>query len=196
MNFTIEKISEFEQNSEYNQIIEQIYYKINNSSWRDFVPSMSLILNIDEDMRKLLEKLYEIILPLFEEKIYNKKVSIIDEKILRHMNEIEHKKEGSFLWHIDNHPEDILNIIIYLSDVGKNDGAFQYASLEKNIIKFPYLPPSGGIIKEDFVRQNKNIIIEQVEGKKGTIFIFDNCILHRASHPTENYRDALLLQIK
>lgn len=198
LNYTIEKILNFDNDEEYKKIINKLSHRIQNGTFKTFVPNMSVIHDIDNETRVILDQLYKIIILFFEEKVYKQQIKIIDEKILTHLNTPNQKIDGAFAWHVDNHPENILNIMIYLTDVGENDGAFQYASFKDKdqVIKFNFSNPKGGILKEHFINDNKEKIkINQVEGLKGTIFAFSNCILHRASFPVDNKRTALILQV-
>jgi len=74
----------------------------------------------------------------------------------------------------------------------------QYASVDGRILIREYTDPPGNHSLEGNIAGASSIDgfkIESMTGKKGTFFIFDNCIYHRASHTVENDRDALLLQV-
>lgn len=180
----------------YFSIIDDIITSYNSCEIEDFIPGISKSHFPDI---KILENLYEIIIPYIKENYYdNKDIKIIDIKFLKHLKGPYKNHEGAFKWHVDNHPHNILNLIVYLSDVEDNSGGFQFVTENNSIVKIPYRAPSGGKVLENYVPEKikKRIFkVETVTGKKGTIFIFDNCIIHRASVPLDKDRDALILQI-
>ena len=69
-------------------------------------------------------------------------------------------------WHFDNCPPGLVRAILYLSDVDKESGCFEY--------------------------KDKNEIIQSVEGDSGLFFLFNaNKILHRGKPPISKERKAL-----
>ena len=199
MEYTIFEIPEFETNKKYNLLVDNLIESLKTEQLKTFVSGLSLRWTCGNRTQGVLNELYKIILPHMENTIYHCPVTIIDMKLLRHIKNPPPKKEGAFCWHTDNHPPDILNIIIYLSDVGKNDGAMQYVSVDGTVLKSTFSGRPGNKSYEQIIAENVNnphFKIKQAEGKKGTFFVFDNCIAHRASFPVDSNRDALLLQIK
>ena len=100
-------------------------------------------------------------------------------------------------WHRDSNNFQF-KAMVYLSDVGENDGGMQYASVNDNVLIREYTNPPGNHSLEQQIAGASSIEgfkIESMTGKKGTFFIFDNCIYHRASHTADKNRDALLLQV-
>jgi hypothetical protein len=185
---TFSKITDFENDIEYIKLIDDIIETLKCTEKKQFIPNISYIYNITEnDIHNLLIK----IIPFFEN-IYNSYLKIVDIKLLEH--KIGIFNEGAFLWHYDNHPKTIINIIIYLNEVEKNSGGFEYITMNNKIIKQKYIKPQGNKNMESFVKNN-NININQVIGKKGTIFFFDNNIIHRAGSSLKKQRLALLIQV-
>jgi len=187
---TIEKIKKFENDREYNNIIEEIIKNLKNTEKKKFIPNVSErytmpINNIS--INKLLKK----IIPYFE-KIYNCYLKIIDLKILKHFK--GNHKEGAFVWHYDNHRRTIINVIIYLNDVEKNYGGMEYLTIDNIVVKKEFTRPAGNRNMENFVRNNP-CRINQVLGEKSTIFYFDNNIIHRAGTSLTNEREAIILQL-
>lgn len=191
---TIENINI--NNKEYNLIINNISNEINKAPETDFIPGVSRRYN--ENDIPGIKKLYEILIPYIKQNYTNNsEIKILDIKILKHLQG-PYKKEGAFIWHHDNHPHNILNIIIYLTDVDDKSGGFQYVSENNQAVKIPFKPPMGGKYHESYVNKmtkNNKFEIKTIEGIKGTAFIFDNCIIHRASIPSNKDRLALILQI-
>mgnify|MGYP003117611807 FL=1 len=195
---SIEKLDEFLDDPVYLSKVEDLTESLYKDPLVDFVPGVSKKWEYSEETEKLLDDLCEYTLPTIAEVYYDGDIKIIDTKFLRHLALEESKIEGAFEWHSDNHPPEILNIIVYLSDVGENDGGMQYASVDGRILIREYTDPPGNHSLEGNIAGASTIDgfkIESMTGKKGTFFIFDNCIYHRASHTVENDRDALLLQV-
>lgn len=85
------------------------------------------------------------------------------------------------MWHYDNHPKLVINVIIYLNDVNNNEGGFEYITINNTVVKFNLSQPAGNRNMENFISTNyKKINFHQVLGKIGTLFYFDNNIVHRA----------------
>ena len=187
---TLEKINDFKDDDEYNIIIDKIIKNLENVEKKEFIQNVSEIYLLDiNDV--LINKLLRKIIPYFE-KNYNCYLKIIDFKLLKHLKG-SHKK-GAFLWHYDNHPRTINNIIIYLNDVKENCGGFEYITINNEIVKQKFTKPAGCRHMDNFIKNNV-VKINQVTGNKGTIFLFDNNIVHRAGSTTIKDRLAILIQV-
>jgi len=188
---TINYLNEINENQEYNFEIQRIVNSIKKCKTKPFIPNSSEIYEIDQ---LELKDLLKIILPYFE-KEYNSYLKIIDVKILKHLSGI-HSKKGAFIWHYDNHPNLVINVIIYLNDVNNDEGGFEFITIDNNIIKYNFSQPSGNRNMESFVSKNYDRIkIHQVLGKIGKLFFFDNNIVHRAGPIVNKERTALILQL-
>ena len=188
---TLHCLNELNENKEYNFEIEELIKKLKNYQTEPFGKNGCEIYKTENFD---LNNLFKIIIPYFE-KLYNSHIKIIDIKFLKHLSG-NHHKEGVFKWHYDNHPKLIINIIIYLNDVNKDEGGFEYITINDDIVKFDFSKPAGGKDLESFVNINYNKIkIHQVLGKRGTLFYFDNNIVHRAGPKVNKERTALILQL-
>tara|TARA_A100001015_G_C14907107_1_gene678810 strand:- start:517 stop:1212 length:696 start_codon:yes stop_codon:yes gene_type:complete len=184
-------LNEMSENQEYNFEIQNIVNFIKSCKTKHFIPGVSEIYETDQ---LKLNGLIKIILPYFE-KIYNSYLKIIDVKILKHLSGI-HSKKGAFMWHYDNHPKLVINVIIYLNDVNNNEGGFEYITINNTVVKFNFSQPAGNRNMEHFISTNyKKINFHQVLGKIGTLFYFDNNIVHRAGPNINKERTALILQL-
>ena len=188
---TLNYLNEINENKEYNFQISNIIKNLKNCETIQFIPNISEIYKIDKlDLTNLMK----IIIPYFE-KLYNSHLKIIDTKILKHLVG-NHDKVGAFKWHYDNHPKLVINVIIYLNDVNNDEGAFEYIKIDNNIVKCDFSKPAGNRNMETFVNlKYDKIKIIQVLGKCGTLFYFDNNIVHRAGPTVNKLRTALLLQL-
>lgn len=188
---TLDYLNEISENQEYNFEIQRIINSIKKCKTKPFIPNASEIYEIDQ---LELKDLLKIILPYFEKK-YNSYLKIIDVKILKHLSGI-HSKIGAFIWHYDNHPKLVINVIIYLNDVNNDEGGFEFITIDNNIIKYNFSQPCGNRNMESFVGKNYDKIkIHQVLGKTGKLFFFDNNIVHRASPIVNKERTVLILQL-
>jgi hypothetical protein len=97
--------------------------------------------------------------------------------------------EGSFAWHRDNYPPGCLKVIVYMTDV-----------LEPENGPLVYAPGSHAGFKPELGGYGPRIPREEVEGKlelrpclgaKGSVVIFDNNGVHRASRPAAGTREVL-----
>ena len=195
---SIEKLDEFLDDPVYITKVESLTESLYKDPLVDFIPGTSKRWEYGADTEKLLDDFCEYTLPVIAEVYYDGDIKIIDTKFLRHLALEESNATGAFEWHADNHPPEILNIIVYLSDVGENDGGMQYASIDDGVLIREYTnPPGGHSVEQQIagVSSTEGFKIGTMAGKKGTFFIFDNCIYHRASHTADKNRDALLLQV-
>jgi len=151
-----------------------------------------------------------IILPQIETSIFGSYVHVMLAVIKRH-NVVENaKKESSWIWHYDNHPNEVIKIMIYLNDVDENGAPLEYlVDAENNSVKVqpsrtgpenwfgkPKWPDSrvpDSLLKEYLEKGCKT---KKITGPKGTIVIFSQNVLHRANIATSNPRDTLLYQLK
>ena len=196
---TIEKLEQYMESDEYMNLIDKLIESLYTDENVDFVPGVSTKWNPSEETEKYRKQLCEIIYPYLEDNVYSSPIKTIDVKFLRHLKTDGDIKEGAFNWHSDNHPPEIINIIVYLTDVGDRDGGMQYVKANDEVVKRSFTFPAGGVILEDQmvgVENEPGIKIVNMTGEKGTVFIFDNCIFHRASVPLDKDRDALLLQVE
>lgn len=98
---------------------------------------------------------------------------------------------ASRYWHIDSLDTRIVSVIIYLRDVGTNDGPFTYIPLNASKdLQFEMF--NGNRVTDDDVTKKvpKELQIE-CTGPAGTVVIVDNCsVWHRGKTGSENDRYA------
>lgn len=216
-----EKIfNEFFNNVNYNNYLEDIN-KINNLFVRNNleygggkngqVILLRLKKNIIINNLNIINNLYKKLLPCVEAKIYNSKIKVVD--INAYKNCINNLKEchSSWLWHFDNHPNEMIKLMIYLTDVDEESSPIEII-LDEN--DNPIKLVSNRLFKKDFEKEtpqffnnqyngnrisDKDILelkkmgytSKKIYGKKGTIILFSENIIHRATYPKTKERNVI-----
>jgi hypothetical protein len=167
--------------------------------------------NIIINNKNIINNLYKKLLPSVEEKIYNSKIKVVD--INAYKSCINNLKEcySSWLWHFDNHPNEMIKIMVYLTDVNEesspmeiildeNDNPIKLVSdrLFKNDFKketrqFFNNQYNGNRISDKDISELKNMgyKTKKIYGKKGTIILFSENIIHRATYPKTKERNVI-----
>lgn len=109
---------------------------------------------------------------------------------------------SSFGWHIDDNPRQLMKIFIYFNDVGESNGAFR---------AFTY-PVSKALLEAGFKSWTEKLRVENqkmindyyaehpsdlkvLEGKAGTVLMFDNNLVHKGTPPREGFRRLAQIEI-
>jgi hypothetical protein len=154
------------------------------------------------------EEIAQLIIPQLEEKLFG--CSVVMEALYIYRNVYREAPErASWLWHYDNNPREIIKIMIYLSDVDEDCGAFEIVCNEQGeAVKMPTYkidhtkwqgaPNNSRITKEQIdTLSQEGYVPQKILGKKGTIAVFDNNIAHRASIPSPSHtRDAMVFMVR
>jgi hypothetical protein len=178
------------------QLLESlnIYIRDHSSEWRDFIIGKSRIMRMQDCNigRNLLQELWNHLLPNFKF-LMQCNVKLQEIKVLRNLP-IGNNLEGYFKWHSDRHPTELVNCILYLTDVINNEnGPFQYL-VESNCERPFYSNQKSAYLEEENIP--KNIRVKSFLGCAGSYLIFDNNFFHRAGMPFKNYRDVIIFQIR
>lgn len=159
----------------------------------------------------MINNLYNKLLPSIEKNIYNSNVKVVDINAYKNCINTLKKGHSSWLWHFDNHPDEMIKMMIYLTDVDEESSPLEIIVDENdNPIKLQ----SNRRIPEDFNsytpqyfthqyngnRMGEKDILELKEigyksktiyGKKGTIILFSENIIHRATYPKTKERNVI-----
>jgi hypothetical protein len=167
-----------------------------DEKFKMFVPGMSKILDIHASnvIELLLINLSEEIMP-HANNVFGSFSKVQEIKILKHLKQdsTTMSKQGAFKWHADEHPDPLINVLVYISDVeNEKSGPFQYLIGENNQVY--YNKQIVQHLDEDQASQIGKI--KSLYGKSGTCFIFDNNFFHRAAMPTSEDRIAIIFQIR
>jgi hypothetical protein len=109
---------------------------------------------------------------------------------------------SSFAWHIDDNPRQLMKIFIYFNDVFESNGAFR---------AFTY-PVSKQLLENGFKSWSEKLRVENqkmvndyfaehptelkvLEGKAGTVLMFDNNLVHKGTPPREGFRQLAQIEI-
>lgn len=97
--------------------------------------------------------------------------------------------QGSYGWHRDNYPPGCLKVMVYLTDV-TNEAAGPFVYARKTHAAFnPELGNYGPRLPREEVEGRYQLT--PCLGPRGTVILFDNNGVHRASQPTEGHREVL-----
>ena len=190
-------------NSLYNKIKEKLKH---NSCLKN-----SFLVGLTDNIYDLseIEDISQIIIPYLEKNIYSCYLNLTRSYVYKNLKTQENES-SSWLWHWDNHPLESIKVIIYLTDTGEDDGAFEYLSDKNgNGYKMPVnrLGPNKWGSKNHKIYKNCRITKHQLSnfsgfsphkivGKTGKIIIFSQNIIHKANIPKNNERVILTLQVK
>lgn len=95
---------------------------------------------------------------------------------------------GSYQWHVDNYPAGSLKVIVYLTSVTQETGPLKVA-LGSHVGFHPVLGRIGDRFEEEYVHRQFNIM--DCLGPKGTVVVFNNNMIHRATDPASDHRDVI-----
>ena len=220
--------NDFELPSDYNDLVRKISIEVNEKLEKSnnclFFPQIDKESCSDyvKDIREIkegkvqyiqlkdpfiIEGLNELVLPIVEklESTFYRSYIFVDKVFIYRSIQSKIEAQGSLLWHFDNHPNEVTKSMIYLTDVGENNGGMEiYSSESGENIKYkpkigllnPFYPSRlnknrlGNIAKENYFKPHKLI------GPQGSTFLFSENIAHRGTIPTEKYRDVIVLQFK
>lgn len=109
--------------------------------------------------------------------------------------------DTSFGWHIDDNPKQIMKIFIYLNDVYEDNGAFRALNYRDthDLLAHGFLSNDAPTrlmcqpMVNDVVTERPEAL-KVFEGAAGTVLMFDNNLIHKATAPKSGER--LLIQIE
>lgn len=96
--------------------------------------------------------------------------------------------QGSYQWHVDNYPAGSLKVIVYLTNVTQETGPLKVA-LGSHVGFQPVLGRIGDRFEEEYVQHHFNIV--DCLGPRGTVVVFNNNTIHRATDPVSGHRDVI-----
>lgn len=112
------------------------------------------------------------------------------------------RPRASWVWHFDNHPREVIKVMIYLSDVAQDTAPFVYLrerASGRPMMGGPIAPLSGNsrLPSEVVARHLANGCEEHaVTGPRGTMLVFDNNVVHRGTLAETGHRDVVVFQVR
>lgn len=142
----------------------------------------------------------EPLLRQLEEKIY-RSFAIVDKVYVYRSPVCRGAPIASWLWHFDNHPRELLKVMIYLTEVTDDSAPFEYLRDQggRPVYGGPLAPTFGNSrVPEATVQRHLNLggSIERVTGPRGTLIVFDDNVIHRATLARASPRDVLVFQVR
>jgi len=147
-----------------------------------------------------LQELCAPLLPELERKVYG--AHVIVDKVYIYRNLVSYAKEQvSWTWHYDNHPTEIMKVMIYLTDVREEHGPFEYlrSTDTHEALYMAPTPLSGyGRISATALHRYLSNGYEgrKVTGCSGTMLLFDENVVHKANIAKSSHRDVVVLQVR
>lgn len=151
-----------------------------------------------------LSELCNSILSALERQVYG--CYLIADKIYIYRNLVSRQQEQiSWLWHYDNHPDEVVKVMIYLTDVDETTGPFEYlaSSSTGRPLKMAPIPGLGRpfldtrISPQQIARYTaQGFTPFKLTGPKGTTCLFSENIIHKANIAKTRHRDVLIIQIR
>ena len=147
-----------------------------------------------------LQTLCDAVLPDLERHVFGSFVIVDKVYVYRNLT-CRLAPQVSWLWHYDNHPTEVLKVMIYLTDVTERTAPLEYLRNQDTKAALSFTPkPLLGNSRvspaqvERYMREGYEPY--KATGPKGTLIVFDDNVLHRANFAEERYRDVLVLQIR
>jgi hypothetical protein len=104
------------------------------------------------------------------------------------------------MWHYDEHPREVAKLLIYLTDVEEGTAPFEYlvASDGRAVIGRANPLKGGSRISNDRIDAmvERGCTVRTLTGPQGTMAVFDDNIVHRATLAARRHRDVLTLQVR
>lgn len=147
-----------------------------------------------------LRELCEPLVRELEEQLYGSFVLVDKVYVYRSVASSEVPR-ASWLWHFDNHPREMLKVMIYLTDVHARSAPFEYVR-DRAGAPVPGVPLTPMFGRSRVPSATIDAIVaaggsrEAVTGPRGTVIVFDDNVVHRATVAEEDHRDVLVLQVR
>ena len=177
---------------------------LERSSSRRFFPSETDPITIELGDPFVLDGLHEFCDPLLtdlEASVYGS-YTIADKVYVYRTLVSTARPQKSWLWHFDNHPREMLKLMVYLTDVAEGNAPFEYVRHRTTgapLYGTPIAPTFGtsrvsGARVEAALRDGWERC--RVTGPRGTMILFDDNVVHRATMATTGHRDVVVFQVR
>jgi len=148
-----------------------------------------------------LEELARPIVHELERKVFGS-YAIVDKVYVYRSPVTRAMPRASWVWHYDNHPREVLKVMIYLTDVTESTAPFEYlrntttatAALGRPIAPLHGRSRLDPATVERWLRNGHQRCV--VTGLAGTTIVFDDNVIHRGTLARDAHRDVLVLQVR
>ena len=135
-----------------------------------------------------------------ERKIYGA-YAIVDKLYVYRSPVSRQTTRSSWIWHYDNHPHEVLKLMIYLTNVTADTAPFEYLRGRNGrpVYGSPLAPTYGNSrIPEARIATHLRRGCESrfVTGPRGTIVLFDENVIHRGTLALAAPRDVVVFQVR
>lgn len=148
-----------------------------------------------------LRELSDPLLDQLETRVYG--TYLVVDKVYIYRSPISQQApKASWIWHFDNHPREMLKVMVYLTDVREGAAAFEYVydgTSGRPRYGKPLAPLHGN---SRVPTQEVEALLadgwrhEVVTGPKGTVLVFDDNVVHRGTLAKTAHRDVVVFQIR
>jgi glycosyltransferase involved in cell wall biosynthesis len=175
-----------------------------HAAGRRFFPNEATPLTIELANPFELDGLHELCDPLLadlEQSVYGA-YTIADKVYVYRTLVTTARPQKSWLWHYDNHPREVLKLMIYLTDVDDSHAPFEYIRnrTDKTPLYGSPIAPTFGTsrLAGEQIEQQLRSGWERcrVTGPRGTTILFDDNVVHRATMATAGHRDVIVFQVR
>lgn len=147
-----------------------------------------------------LSELCEPLMSEIEHKLYGAH-ALVDKVYVYRSLVSSQTPRASWLWHYDNHPREMLKVMIYLTDVDETTAPFEYLRGPdgRAALGRPLAPRYGDsrLTPQYFDRLTADgYQAVRVTGPRGTMLLFDDNIVHRATLAQSAHRDVVVFQVR
>jgi len=148
-----------------------------------------------------LHQLCEPLLEQLEQRVY-RSYTIADKVYVDRSPITRQLPSASWLWHFDNHPREMLKVMVCLTDVTSGTAPFDYLRDRGSgapLYGSP-LAPLHGLARVPIDEIDRRLadrwVRHEVTGPRGTIVVFDDNVVHRATLARTGHRDVVVFQVR
>jgi len=147
-----------------------------------------------------LSDLCEPLLDVLERAVYRSHV-IVDKVYIYRSPVSRQSPAASWLWHFDNHPREMLKVMVYLTDVGADSAPFEYLADANGRPRLGTpLAPLHSDSRVAATEIDRCLATgwtrEALTGPAGTVLVFDDNVVHRGTLARAGHRDVVVFQVR
>lgn len=201
--YNAEGVYIFDFNSSFKKVLQDKVDNCNSVIGTEFpVASAKNTLELPRKNYSALEDLVWLVLSHVKddiESVFKSHFSTYWVQVYRTVPRAHEDLTSSFAWHYDEDPRQLLKLFIYLDDTSVENGAFRYLNRvdTRNLIDKGFISntPSRRLESQCLVDTEIESKAIFVEGLKGTVFLFDNNIVHRGTFPSRGQRTVVAIEL-